>query len=223
MTEVILASKSPRRQELLRYLVDQFLVVVSDIDELIQSEELPSDFVLRLAHQKAAIAGEKLTGKSDLDLIVIGADTIVVDGQEILGKPKDEADAHRILKQLRNKKHQVLSGIVLYNPKKGQISERLVETEVCMRDYSDQEIQDYIDSGDPFDKAGAYAIQNKSFDPVPEMRDCFANVMGLPLCDLFVMLNQAGLKVNHSVAVTCQESIQYICPVYKKRLLSYTE
>jgi septum formation protein len=223
MTEVILASKSPRRQELLRYLIDQFLVVISDVDELILPGEQPSDFVLRLAQEKARRAGEKLGRNSDLDLIVIGADTIVVDGQEMLGKPKDEADAWRILKQLRNKKHQVLSGIVIYNPQKGHIAERLVKTEVGMRDYSDQDIQDYINSGDPFDKAGAYAIQNRSFDPVPDMSDCFANVMGLPLCDLYVLLKTEGLKVNHSVAVTCQESIQYICPVYKKRLLSYTE
>jgi predicted house-cleaning NTP pyrophosphatase (Maf/HAM1 superfamily) len=92
-----------------------------------------------------------------------------------------------------------------------------------MRDYSEQEIENYINSGDPFDKAGAYAIQNKTFNPVPEFDDCFTNVMGLPLCDLYLLMKAAGLKVNDKVAENCQSSIQYLCPVYEKRLSSVLE
>ena len=220
MIEVILASKSPRRQELLRNLIDQFVVINTDVDESILPGEKPSAFVLRLARDKAINAFDMLNRNTKSDVFVIGADTIVVDGQEILGKPRDEADARRILLQLRNKTHHVLSGIVLYNPNSTQITDRLIKTEVTMRDYSDDEIQEYINSGDPFDKAGAYAIQNKSFDPVPDIQDCFANVMGFPLCDLYAMMKREGLMVDESVAHKCQESIQFICPVYKKRLLS---
>jgi MAF protein len=220
MVEVVLASKSPRRQALLRNLIDHFIVVSSDIDESIQFNEDPAEFVLRLAREKAINAGDKLAGKSDLDMFVIGADTIVLDGQEILGKPSDETDARRILKQLRGKKHYVLSGINLYDPKPGKSITRLVKSDVSMRSYTDDEIQQYIKSGDPFDKAGAYAIQNKTFNPVPDMDDCYANVMGLPLCDLSVLLKKTGLEIHQNVAINCQESLDYRCPVFRKRLLS---
>jgi len=223
MADVILASKSPRRQELLRNLIDQFIVINADIDESALSEELPDEVVLRLAKEKAISVGEIIARNPTLDKIVIGADTIVVDGSEILGKPADEYDARRILEQLRGKKHQVLSGIVLYQIQNGKISDRLIQTKVQMRDYRDEEIQDYIDSGDPFDKAGAYAIQNKIFDPAPEFDDCYANVMGLPLCDLYVLMKEAGLEVDDLVAENCQSSIQYQCPVFKKRLSSVLE
>jgi len=92
-----------------------------------------------------------------------------------------------------------------------------------MREFSEKEIKDYIDSGDPFDKAGAYAIQNDSFNPVQELKGCFANVMGMPLCHLSLLLRELNLEMNSSIANRCQEAIQYQCPVYFKILAGETE
>jgi len=218
MTEIILASKSPRRQELLRNLINQFIVIGSEIDETARKNEKPADFVVRLTQEKALRAGERISRSALVDSLIIAADTIVVDGNEILGKPQDGEDAKRILEQLRNKTHQVLSGIALYQVKTGDLRTRVVYSEVKMRDYSAAEIQAYIQSGDPLDKAGAYGIQNKLFDPVPEFGDCFANVMGLPLCDLYVLMESMGLRGNEAVAENCQNSIHYHCPVFGKKL-----
>jgi septum formation protein len=220
MTEVILASKSPRRQELLRNLINHFIVISSEIDETAREDEKPADFVVRLAKEKALRVGDRIGRSGMLDSLVIAADTIVVDGNEILGKPRDGEDARRILEQLRNKTHLVFSGIALYQVASGAFRTRVVRSEVSMRDYSPAEIQAYVQSGDAFDKAGAYAIQNRSFDPAPEFGDCYANVMGLPLCDLYVLMKSMGLKGKESVAENCQNSIQYQCPVYNQRLVS---
>jgi septum formation protein len=214
MTEFFLASKSPRRKTLLRNLIDPFIVVNSDVDERENPGEKPDEFVMRLAKEKALKGGAGVLTNSFENGFVVGADTIVVDGTEILGKPQDQMDAARILEQLRGKTHKVLSGIALYNLSTGEIQTRLVCTEVVMREYTDDEIQDYIASGDPLDKAGAYGIQNRDFNPAPEFYGCFANVMGLPLCHLAVLMNEMGIETDHRVADRCQDSIDYQCPIY---------
>ena len=214
MTEFILASKSPRRKTLLRNLIDPFIVVNSDVDEREIPGENPGQFVIRLAKEKALKGGAGVLANSLENAFVLGADTIVVDGTEILGKPQDQMDAARILKQLRGKTHKVLSGIALYNLSTGEIQTRLVCTEVVMREYTDDEIQDYIASGDPMDKAGAYGIQNSDFNPAPDFFGCFANVMGLPLCHLAVLMKEMGIETDHRVADRCQDSIDYQCPIY---------
>jgi len=214
MTEFILASKSPRRKTLLRNLIDPFIVINSDIDEREIPGENPDEFVVRLAKEKALKGGAGVLTNSLESAFVLGADTIVVDGTEILGKPQDQMDAARILEQLRDKTHQVLSGIALYNLSTREIQTRLVCTEVVMREYTDDEIRDYIASGDPMDKAGAYGIQNRDFNPAPEFFGCFANVMGLPLCHLAVLMKEMGIETDHRVADRCQNSIDYQCPIY---------
>ena len=214
MKEFILASKSPRRKNLLRNLIDPFIVVNSEVDERGIAGETPAEFVIRLAKAKVLKGGESILPNTLENALVIGADTIVVDGGEILGKPLDEVDAARILKQLRGKTHQVLSGVALYNLSTSKIQTRLVCTEVEMREYTEDEIQEYIASGDPLDKAGAYGIQNRDFNPAPQFFGCFANVMGLPLCHLAVLMKDMGLEPDHRVAERCQESIEYQCPVY---------
>lgn len=214
MTEFILASKSPRRKTLLRNLIDPFIVVNSDVDEREIPGENPDEFVVRLAKEKALKGGAGVLTNSLENAFVLGADTIVVDGTEILGKPQDQMDAARILEQLRDKTHQVLSGIALYNLSTREIQTRLVCTEVVMREYTDDEIRDYIASGDPMDKAGAYGIQNRDFNPAPEFFGCFANVMGLPLCHLAVIMKEMGIETDHRVADRCQNSIDYQCPIY---------
>jgi septum formation protein len=214
MTEFILVSKSPRRKSLLRNLIDTFLVVNSDVEEQVLPDEKPDEFVIRLAREKALKGGEDVLHNSLQNAFVIGADTIVVDGDEILGKPLDGQDAARILEQLRGRTHQVLSGIALYNLSSGDVQSRLVCTEVKMREYTEDEVHNYIASGDPLDKAGAYGIQNRDFNPAPELTGCFANVMGLPLCHLAVLMNDMGIEADSKVAERCQEGIDYQCPVF---------
>lgn len=203
---------------LLRNLINHFIVMETDIDEITQPGEYPSDFVLRLASEKAFAAGKKLDEQLLQEVVVIAADTIVVDREKILGKPNDAADAKKILDQLRDRSHQVLSGIAVYQLETQQIRSRIVLTEVRMRNYSEKEVQKYINSGDPFDKAGAYAIQNDSFNPAPDFKGCFANVMGLPLCHLSLLMRDANLEIDSRVADRCQESIHYQCPVYSQIL-----
>jgi MAF protein len=223
MTEFILASKSPRRQMLLRNLINHFIVLETDIDETIQPGEDPADFVLRLASEKAFAAGKKLEESTLQNVVVIAADTIVVDKEKVLGKPIDAADAKNILDRLKNRTHQVLSGIALYKLETGKIRSSMVLTEVRMRNYTETEVQEYINSGDPFDKAGAYAIQNDSFNPAPDFEGCFANVMGLPLCHLSLLLEKENLEIDSRVADRCQESIHYQCPVYSQILTGENE
>ncbi|MCJ7715362.1 MAG: Maf family protein, partial [Anaerolineales bacterium] len=223
MTEFILASKSPRRQILLRNLIDLFIVMEADLSEVMQPGEKSADFVLRMASEKALTTAKKMDQSTIKDVVIIAADTIVVDGNEILGKPKNEGDAKIILDRLRGRNHQALSGITVYQRETGTTLSKLVPTEVWMREYSEKEIRDYIDTGDPLDKAGAYAIQNDSFSPVQKIEGCFANVMGMPLCHLSLLLRELNLEINSNIADLCQESIQYQCPVYSTILAGETE
>ena len=215
MTEFILASQSPRRQMLLRNLLDRFIVMESDVEESDLPGEEPTQYVLRLAKEKALSVEKRLQGNSIRDVIIIAADTIVLDDDILLGKPDDARDARRILDRLNGKTHQVLSGIAVYQPSVPIQSTQVICTDVPMREYNEQEIQEYIDSGDPFDKAGAYAIQNEAFNPAPDFNDCYANVMGLPLCHLALLLTKAGKDLDRTVADRCQNSINYQCPVYR--------
>ena len=218
MTEFILASQSPRRQMLLRNLLDRFIVVESDVEESDLPGEKQSQYVLRLATEKAKSVEKKFKESSIEDLIIIAADTIVLDDDKLLGKPEDARDARKILDRLNGKTHQVLSGITVYKPSVQILNTQVVCSDVPMRDYDDQEIQEYINSGDPFDKAGAYAIQNDSFNPAPEFKDCYANVMGLPLCHLALLLAETGMDLDRSIADRCQNSINYQCPVFQSIL-----
>ncbi len=208
---------------LLRNLINNFIVMETDIDETIQPGEDPADFVLRLASEKAFAAGKKLEESTLKDVVVIAADTIVVDKEKVLGKPIDAVDAKNILDRLKNRTHQVLSGIAVYQLETGKIRSSMVLTEVRMRNYTETEVQEYINSGDPFDKAGAYAIQNDSFNPAPDFEGCFANVMGLPLCHLSLLMRKENLEIDSRVADRCQESIHYQCPVYSQILTGKNE
>jgi MAF protein len=218
MFEVFLASQSPRRQKLLRCLVDNFFVLRSEVQEVQLANESSQDLVQRLAEEKAQSAGNRIKRDDFPKALVIAADTAVVDQGEIIGKPKNHSEARRILNQLKGRTHQVVSGIAVFLPAQEQMLSQVVETDVKMRDYSDAEVEDYILSGDPFDKAGAYAIQNRNFQPVPFFNDCYANVMGLPLCNLSVMLKKVGYQSDHLVAECCQEAIEYQCPVFQEIL-----
>ena len=214
MTEYILASRSPRRKELLRNLVESFLVINPDIREDQIQGETPLEYVMRVAQEKALAAGDMISPHQERKWIILAADTIVVDDDKILGKPIDDDDAARILVELRGKCHQVYSGIAVYDLNQGTLKTNTVCSEVMMREYTDKEITDYIASGDPLDKAGAYAIQNPLFNPAPDFKNCYANVMGLPLCHLSLLLKEVDGSGYQDVAERCQHSINYQCPVY---------
>lgn len=206
----LLASQSPRRHELLTVIGWEFNVAPAEVDETVRSGERPHEYVLRLAQAKATAVSD-LAGPGWL---VVGSDTAVVDGAEILGKPADEGDAAEMLRRLRGRSHQVYSAIAVHQIDTGVIHSDVCVTEVPMRAYLDEEISTYVTTGDPLDKAGAYAIQHRGFRPVEKLSGCFANVMGLPLCHLVRTIRKFGYSPEIDVPNRCQELIQYQCPVY---------
>lgn len=214
MKEYILASKSPRRKALLRNLIDSFLIINPEIQEVRQGGEAPGTFVMRNAELKARAAGNQIASLPGREWVVIAADTIVVDGDMILGKPGDRSQAVSMLSRLRGKAHRVFSGLAVFDLSRDEIKAGQVSSQVRMREYTEEEIDVYVASGDPMDKAGAYAIQNHNFDPAPDFCDCYANVMGLPLCHLAVLLHEMDSPFHLDVAHRCQESIGYQCPIY---------
>jgi septum formation protein len=216
--KIVLASQSPRRRELLSFTGLPFNATSADVDESILPDEDPADYVLRLAEMKArACCSESSPLALSLkkgDVVVIGSDTAVVDAGEILGKPKDERDAEAMLRQLRGHKHQVFTAITLYDTGSGQVMSELSISDVPMRKYSDVEIESYVATGDPLDKAGSYAIQNAEFHPVEDFGDCYASVMGLPLCHVARNLKKLGIEPESNLPQACQSSLNYDCSIY---------
>lgn len=193
----ILASGSPRRRELLTDLGIPFTVVKSDIDETQRPGEDPIAYARRLSREKAAAVHAQIASAGD-PLIVIAADTVVIDADGVvLGKPADAGEARAMLTRLRGRAHTVCTGLTVLRQIDGQIDleTRDVRTRVWMRAYTDAEIEAYIASGDPFDKAGGYAIQHPGFHPVERIEGSYSNVVGLPvetLRDLLAALGGAG-------------------------------
>jgi septum formation protein len=207
---LVLASNSPRRRELLKLGGWTFESRPADVDESQRPGEAPGVYVLRLAESKArSCARFAHTGE-----IILGADTAVVEGKDILGKPKDPAEAVRMLQSLRGHSHQVLTGLAVLRPADGSLVTDLCSTEVPMRDYHDDEIEAYVASGDPLDKAGAYAIQHAGFHPVDSLSGCYASVMGLPLCHLTRSLRSLGVAPKTDIAAQCQSALGYACPIF---------
>ena len=194
---------------MLTWLGIPFETLDGGIDETPLTGEDPGAHVRRVAEEKALAAGRQLEG----DWMVIAADTVVADGGEILGKPRDEADAARMLEQLSGREHAVQTGFILYNLKEGSLWKGTCESRVRMRSFSAEEILDYVRSGDPLDKAGAYAIQNRDFHPVTDFRGCMANVMGLPLCHLKRELIRAGIVLRAEPAQICRDQLDYGCSI----------
>jgi septum formation protein len=174
---LILASASPRRRELLAQAGFSFEVAPAHVPEVRKPGEDPIRFVTRLAREKAeAVAASRPVTP---DTIVLGADTIVVVEEEVLGKPQDAADATRMLRLLSGQTHQVITGVCLA---KGRERQRAVEvTFVRFATLSNEEIDAYVATGEPLDKAGAYAIQGRAGRWVPRIHGCYFNVVGLPL------------------------------------------
>jgi len=207
---LVLASTSPRRRQLLALGGWHFDVSAADIDESLLDGETPKEYVLRLAQAKALAVKDKVNRES----IIIGSDTTVVDGNSMLGKPVDADDAERILGQLRGRTHQVYTGIAVYRVEDDRMFTDLSVTDVPMRNYSDDEIKAYVATGDPMDKAGAYAIQHPEFNPVESMQGCYAGVMGLPMCHVLRTLQKFEISPNADVPSACQSLLNYHCQVF---------
>ncbi len=199
MQKLILASSSPRRAEVLRNAGIEFEVRPADIDETRRPSEPASDYVQRLALEKARAAVDSETSANNF--IVIGADTVVVNREEILLKPDSADDARRMLRQLSGGVHKVHTGLaVIRMPQK---IERVIEevTSVHFATLSDAEIEAYISTGEPFDKAGAYGIQSLGGRYVTRVEGCYFNVMGMPLARLWATLKEFGWSANGPSAV----------------------
>lgn len=184
---LVLASASPRRRELLESAGIAFSVAVADIDESPQPGEEPVGYVLRLAEEKARAASLASSGRW-----FIGADTIVVFAGEILGKPVDAADARRMLLSLSGSCHEVITGYAVFDRLEGRVMREAVRTEVTFAELGSDEIDAYIATGCPFDKAGAYAIQGGAAYMVQRIDGSYTNVVGLPLCEVVATLRVMG-------------------------------
>lgn len=181
----ILASSSPRRKELIGSLGIPFEIIKPDIDETQHPSENPFDYVQRLSIEKAQAIADQIEGDAAIlaadTIVVLAADTIgVAEDGELLGKPANAAEARAMLKKLRNRAHIVCTAFTLRQVN-GKTITQMVKTNVYMRDYTDAEIEAYIATGDPFDKAGSYAIQHEEFAPVERIEGDRNNVIGLPL------------------------------------------
>ncbi len=186
---LVLASASPRRQELLRNAGINFEVQPAHIPEDPLPGESAKECAERLAREKALAVARQRPDLRANDC-VLGADTVVVVDGELLGKPSEAADAARMLRQLSGREHQVITGVCLAAG--GQCSVASETTSVTMSEISEKEITDYVASGEPMDKAGAYAIQGIASRWIPRIEGDYSNVVGLPVALVWRMLRQAG-------------------------------
>jgi len=186
-----------------------FRTAPSNIDESIQPGEKPRDYVRRLASEKVMVEIQSAKAGD----IIVAADTIVVRDEDILGKPVDARAAFEMLELLRNRTHQVITALSLRMLGSPDILQDVCASNVRMRPYARQEIEAYVSSGDPFDKAGGYAIQNSGFDPVVNFAGCFASVMGMPLCHLERTLRKLPGYESCDMAAVCQKNLKYQCPI----------
>ena len=186
--QIILASASPRRKELLDQIKVTYKVYPVDLDESPLPDEMPLNYVQRLAAEKSAVCVSRLA----TDIPVLAADTAVILGDVIMGKPKNEAHALALLTQLSGKTHQVYSAVSLRGREHHQA---LSITEVTFRRLTKQEILDYLHSGEPVDKAGSYAIQGMGSIFVESIKGSFSGVVGLPLFETAQLLSKEGIEL----------------------------
>lgn len=209
MYKLILASQSPRRKELLKMIESEFEIKVSNCEEIITSSE-PKQVTMELAEQKAMAAATELnrqkkndkqietTVKDENSFIVIGADTVVASGTEIFGKPKDKDDARRMINKISGASHQVYTGVALVLVKDGKVERIDVfseKTDVEVAHMSSQEIEEYINSTEPYDKAGGYGIQGTFGKYVTGIKGDYNNVVGLPVCRLYNELKKCTKNI----------------------------
>ncbi len=190
MPELILASASPRREELLKKLGLKFTIVPSKINENKYNDLTPGKLVKELARAKAEDVAQLVE-----DTVIIAADTVVVCNDRILGKPEDKDDARQMLRLLQGTKHEVITGLAVLSTRTGKSVVDNDLTEVYMRKMDNDEIIDYVDTGEPLDKAGSYGIQGLGGIFVEKIIGSYFTVMGLPIHKLAIMLKQFSIKI----------------------------
>jgi len=183
----ILASASPRRRELLGELIPDFEIIPSDIDEKPLDGESPEDHVLRLSREKALAVSHTNPGRW-----ILGADTVVVIDGKMLGKPETPAEAKRMLGMLSGREHKVITGFALVREGEGVVASDAVQSGVLFKDISEDEMEWYTHTSEPYDKAGGYAVQGKASFFIKEIRGSYTNVIGLPLCEVVTAMEKAG-------------------------------
>lgn len=191
MKKIILASASPRRKELMKTLGLDFEIIVSDAEESWPDHPKPEDLAMTHAREKTV----DIAGNSE-NKIIIGADTIVVLDDERLGKPADKDDAFRMLSSLQGKSHRVITGLCIIDTETGKHIENFSSSKINMRPVSKEEIMEYINTGEPMDKAGAYAIQGGAGKFITSIEGSYTNIIGFPLELLAGMLAEFGIEVT---------------------------
>jgi len=192
--QLILASGSPRRRELLQGIGVVFTVIPSDTAEAAQPGELPQEYALRVAGEKALDIARRHPG-----VWILGADTIVEIAGEVLGKPRDTTDGRRMLRLLSSRTHQVMTAFILLDGEGHVRARQVVTSRVTFKPLSDVQIHAYLATGEPFDKAGAYAVQGLGASLVERVEGSYTNVVGLPMDEVQAALHTAGL-LNHQEA-----------------------
>lgn len=194
--EIALASQSPRRRELLDSVHYEFRVYPVKVSEIIDENLNPQDEVIRLAILKAQTCVKQHKDLNSPGFLVLGADTIVVLGARVLGKPENYSKAQHFLRSLSGKTHSVMTGMCLLDSGSTKLWSGVEQTQVTFRELSESEIRDYIASGEPMDKAGAYAIQGEGGKFVSSYTGSWSNVVGLPLERLEEVLKENGWTVG---------------------------
>ena len=190
MIPIILASASPRRQELLASLGLSFEIKISDVDESMDDQMSPVQQVEQLAERKArAVAAQLNQG------LVIGADTLVVLNQSVLGKPADRQEAMEMIERLQGRSHEVFTGLAVMDVATGKTVVTHQVTAVRFKPMTAEEIERYVDTGESYDKAGAYAVQGKASIFIDSIRGCYFNIVGLPVAKLADVLKLFGVQI----------------------------
>lgn len=200
MYQIILASNSPRRREIMEIMGIKFTAMAAEVEEKVE-ETVPSEMVQALAKLKAKSSLQCFENKLNEyeETIIIGADTLVFYKNQALGKPKDEKDARRMLEMLSNEEHEVYTGVHLILRKQQRVEEEIsfaVSTKVQVNPLTIEEIRDYIATGEPMDKAGAYAIQGKFGIHIKEIKGDYYNIVGFPIAKIYQELLKKGINMK---------------------------
>ena len=214
---LILASASPRRKELLELTGLAFEIRPVTVDETSYLNGSPFKLAQQIAYEKASEAVKS----APENCLVLTADTVVINHDDILGKPETQQDALDMLMQLRDGRHDVITSLVLVDRHARRQIHESCTTSVPMRDYTDTEIENYVASGSPMDKAGAYGIQDEApgLVEIGDLSGCFANVMGLPICHFTRAMQALDRKVSADVPANCRQFTGYDCPVSEAILM----
>lgn len=189
--KIILASASPRRKDLLKSIGLDFEVIPPAVKEEIEDKPFSYELIEKLALDKAL----NVSGKISYPAVIIGSDTVVVTDNRVMGKPKDDNDAFNMLKQLSGRTHRVISAIAVYDNETQRTVKDSLTSEVIFRELNDEEIWNYVKTGEPEDKAGAYAVQGKAAIFVKGINGCYSNIVGISVYKVSEILREFGVKV----------------------------